>query len=144
MVSPRDVVGPEQGVVDALGLRRHVGDEGIVPGGVRVARGSVPLGGGAVPVSTPRGNKCGVVAVILVEGHRVVAVPGVEDGLLGVAWNGSGLVERGWAVVGFPGGMLVEWLEIDGPPERPVLLGAYDHTVAPSDGCAQGDLLQHA
>ena len=35
-------------------------------------------------------------------------------------------------------------LEVYGPPERPVLLGAYDHAMAPSDGRAQGDLLQHA
>ena len=35
-------------------------------------------------------------------------------------------------------------MEVYGPPERPVLLGAYDHAMAPSDGRAQGDLLQHA
>ena len=47
-------------------------------------------------------------------------------------------------MVCFPRGVLVQGLEIDGPPERPVLLGAYHHAVAPSDGCTQGDLLQHA
>ena len=35
-------------------------------------------------------------------------------------------------------------LEIDGSPERPVLLGAYHHAVAPSDWRTQGDLLQYA
>ena len=32
----------------------------------------------------------------------MVAVPGIKDGLLGVAWNGSGLVEGGLGVVGLP------------------------------------------
>ena len=47
-------------------------------------------------------------------------------------------------MVGLPGGVLVEGLEVYGPPERPVLLGADHHSVAPSDGRAQGDLFQHA
>ena len=102
------------------------------------------MGGGTVPVPTPWGYKGGEVSVSVVEGDRVVAIPRVEDGLLGSAWNGSGLVEWGWAVVSLARGVLVQGLEVDGPPERPVLLGAYDHSVAPSDGRVQGDLLQHA
>ena len=71
-------------------------------------------------------------AVSLPEGDRMVAVPGIEDSLLGVHWNGSGLVERGLGVVCFPGCMLVELLKVNGAPEGPVLLGAYYHSVAPS------------
>ena len=37
----------------------------------------------------------------------MVAVPGVEDCLLGVAWNGAGLVEWGCAVVCLMCGVLV-------------------------------------
>ena len=44
----------------------------------------------------------------------------------------------------FPGGVLVKLLEFDSPPERPVLLGADHHAVAPSVRGSQGDLLQHA
>ena len=76
------------------------------------------------------------------EGDGVVAVPGIEDGLLGVCWNGSGLVERGLCVVRLPGCVLVQLLKINGPPEGPVLLGAYDHSMAPSVRGPQGDLLQ--
>ena len=47
-------------------------------------------------------------------------------------------------MVGLSGGVLVERLEVYGPPERSVLLGADHHSVAPSDGCAQGDLFQYA
>ena len=47
-------------------------------------------------------------------------------------------------MVRFPGGMLVELLEIDSSPERPVLLGADHHAVAPSVRGSQGDLLLHA
>ncbi len=50
-------------------------------------------------------------------------------------WKGEGQ----WCV-----SLVACWLKIDGPPERPVLLGAYHHAVAPSDGRAQGDLLQNA
>ena len=78
------------------------------------------------------------------ECNGVVAVPSVEDSLLCVAWDGAGLVEGGLAVVRFPGGMLVELLEVDSSPERPVLLGADHHAVAPSIRGSQGDLLQHA
>ncbi len=74
----------------------------------------------------------------------MVAIPRVEYGLLGLVWNGPGLVEKRRAVVCFPRGVLVQGLEIDGPPERLVLLGAYHHAVAPSDGRTQGELLQHA
>ena len=45
--------------------------------------------------------------VFFSESHGVVAIPGVEDRLLGVAWNGPGLVEWGLAVVRFPGGVAV-------------------------------------
>ena len=77
----------------------------------------------------PRGNEG---SIRFCECNRVVAVPGIEDSLLCVAWNGPGLVEGGLAVVRFPGGVLVELLEIDRSPERPVLLGADHHVVAPS------------
>ena len=41
-----------------------------------------------------------------------------------------------------PGGMPIEFLEVDSPPEGPVLLGADDHSVAPSVRGPQGDLLE--
>ena len=100
--------------------------------------------GSPIPIPPPGSDECRKMAVSFIQGDRVVAIPRVEHGLFGEAWNGSSLVEGGWAVVGFPGGVPVQWLEVDGPPERPVLLGAYHHAVAPSDGCAQGDFLQHA
>ena len=81
-------------------------------------------------------------SICLPESHRVVAIPRVKNCLLGSAWNGPGLVERGWAVVSLSCRVLVERLEVDGPPERPVFLGAHHHSVAPSHGCAQGNLLQ--
>ena len=46
-------------------------------------------------------------------------------------------------MVGLPGGMAVEWLKVDRPPERPVFLGADDHPMAPSHGRTQGDFLQY-
>ena len=76
--------------------------------------------------------------VFLSECDRVVAVPGVKDRLLGVAWNGPGLVEGGLTVVCFPGGVVVQLLEVYRPPEGPVL---DDHSVAPVRG-PQWDLLQ--
>ena len=81
-------------------------------------------------------------AISLCEGDRMVAVPGIEDGLLGVHWNGSGLVKWGLGVMRLPGRVLVELLEVYGAPEGPVLLGADYHSVAPSVWGPQGNLLQ--
>ena len=81
-------------------------------------------------------------AVSLLEGDRMVAVPGVKDGLLGVHWNGSGLVEGGLSVVRLPGRVLVELLKVNGTPEGPVLLGVDYHSVAPGVRGPQGNLLQ--
>ena len=137
----RDV---DECVVYTPGLRHHVGDEGVVAGGISVTGGDVALWCCHISVSPPRSYKCGEVSIFFPQCYRVVAIPRVEDGLLGSVWNGSGLVEGGRTVVRLSRGMLVQGLEIYGPPERPVLLGAYHHLVAPSDGCAQGDLLKHA
>ena len=51
-------------------------------------------------------------------------------------------MERGLCVVRILGCVLVQLLKINGPPERPVLLGAYDHSIAPSVRGHQEDLLQ--
>ena len=95
-----------------------------------------------IPIPPPWGYEGREVAVGFCEGDGVVTVPGIEYGLLGVCWNGSGLVERGPCVVHLPGCVLVQLLKINGPPEGPVLLGAYDHSMAPSVRGPQGDLLQ--
>ena len=100
--------------------------------------------GGAVSVPAPWGDEGRVMPVFISECDRVVAVPGVKDRLLGVAWNGPGLVEGGLTVVCLPGGVAVQLLEVYRPPEGPVLLGADDHSVAPSVRGPQGDLLQDA
>ncbi len=140
----RGVGGPDERVVYTLGLRRHVGDEGVVAGGIRVTGGDVALWCRHISVPPPRSYECGEVSIFFPQCYRVVAIPRVKNGLLGSAWNGSGLVEGGRTVVCLSRGVLVQGLEVYGPPERPVLLGAYHHSVAPSDGCAQGDLLKHA
>ena len=49
---------PKQRIVYALGLS---GDEGVVPGSVRVPGGDVALGGGPVSVPAPRGNEYRIV-----------------------------------------------------------------------------------
>jgi hypothetical protein len=56
------------------------------------------------------------------------------------AWEQRGL----GGVVRLPSGVLVELLEIYSPPEGPVLLGADDHSVAPSVWGPQGDLLEYS
>ena len=70
----------------------------------------------------------------------MVAVPCI-NGLLRMHGNGAGLVEGRLRMVSLPGGMPVELLEVDSPPEGPVLLGADDHSVAPSVRGPQGNLL---
>ena len=72
----------------------------------------------------------------------MVAISGFEDGLFCVAWNGPGLIEWGLTVVCLPGGVTVQFLKVYGSFERPVLLGADHHAVAPSVWGAQGDLFQ--
>ena len=72
----------------------------------------------------------------------MVAVPCIEYSLLCMHGNGAGLVEGRLRMVSLPGGMPIELLEVDSPPEGPVLLGADDHSVAPSVRGPQGDLLK--
>ena len=72
----------------------------------------------------------------------MVAVPCIEYGFLRMHGDGAGLVEGRLRVVSLPGGVPVELLEVDSPPEGPVLLGADDHSVAPSVRGPQGDLLE--
>ena len=50
----------------------------------------------------------------------MVTVPGVKDGFLRVAWNGSGLVEWGGAMVCLSCGMFVQLLEVNVPPQGSV------------------------
>ena len=102
------------------------------------------MGGGAVSVPSPRGDKGCEVAVFLGEGDGMVAVPGVEDGFFRVAWDGSGLVEWGLSVVCLPCGVLAKLLEVNGSPERPILFGTNDHAMTPSVWGAHGDLFQYS
>ena len=69
----------------------------------------------------------------------MVAVPCIKYSLLRMHGKGAGLVEGRLRMVSLPGGMPIELLEVDSPPEGPVLLGADDHSVAPS---VRGDLLE--
>ncbi len=82
-------------------------DDGVVASRIGVLRGDVALWGRAVSVSAPGGDEGCEVAVRLRQGDGMVAVPGVKDGFLGVAWNGSRLVEGGLTVVCFPCCVLV-------------------------------------
>ena len=109
-------VGPKQGVIHALCLLTDVGCQGVVPGGIRVPRGYVPLGCRHVPVPPPGRDEGCEVPILLPQWHRVVAVPHIEDCLSGVAWNDSCLVEGGGAVMGLPGGVDVQGLEVYCPP----------------------------
>ena len=72
-------------------------------------------------------------AISLREGDRMVAIPGIEDGLLGVHWDGSGLVEQGLGVVRLPSRVLVKLLEVDGAPE----VGADYHSGVPRGTCSR-------
>ena len=47
-------------------------------------------------------------------------------------------------VVCFPGGMNVEWLEIDGSSWCGILLGTDNHSVAPCDRFSNGYGFQHS
>ena len=85
--------------------------------------------GSPIPIPPPGSDERRKMAVSFIQGDRVVAIPRVEHGLFGEAWNGSSLVEGGWAVVGFPGGVPVQWLKVDGPPERPVHITMRWHQV---------------
>ena len=119
------------------------GRRGHRSGRYKLTGGDVALWCRQVSVSPPRGYKCREVSILFPQCYRVVAIPRVENCLLCSTWNGSGLVEGGWTVMRLSHGMLVQGLEVYGPPERPILLSAYHHSVALSDGCAQGDLLEH-
>ena len=74
----------------------------------------------------------------------MVPVPGVKDGLLGVGGDHGGLVEGRHCVVGLPGAVLIQGLEVDCPPRRVVLFRDTDHPVTPGRRCPWWDLLNDA
>ena len=124
-------VRPEEGIVDASGFLLDSGNEAVIAGCVSISRGSVALWCRAIPIPPPWGYEGREVEVGFREGDGVVAVPGIEDGLLGVLerlWPGG----TGTVCGASPGCVLVQLLKINGPPEGPVLLDAYDHSMAPS------------
>ena len=74
----------------------------------------------------------------------MVAVPGVADHCLHSLRHRSCLVKGSLGVLGLPGGVRVECLEIHRSPGFPVLLGADDHTMAPGNRSASWNLLDDA
>ena len=68
------------------------------------------------------------------EGNAVVAIPAVKDGLFGVTWNRTCLMEGALRVMGFTCGVEVKRLEINCAVGLAILFGTYDHAVAPCDG----------
>ena len=81
---------------------------------------------------------------LLGQGTAVVAIPGIQHSLVGVAGHHAGLVEGGHGVVCFPAAVLVQWHEVDSPPGRIVFLWDADHATAPGGGGPTGHLLQDA
>ena len=78
-------------------------------------------------------------AVVVVQGDAVVAIPAVKHSLFLATWDRACLVERTLRVVGFPGGVQVQGLEVDCGTRRAILLGAHHHAVTPGDGLSDGD-----
>ena len=61
--------------------------------------------------------------IVLMEGNAVVAIPAVKDGLFGVTWNRTCLME--WAL---------RVMSLRCAAGLAILFGTYDHAVAPCDG----------
>ena len=99
MVCRGDVRCPQESIVNTLCFVADVGDDAVIPAGICVSRGHVALWGSAIPVAPPRCDEGGVVAILDVEGDRVVPIPSVEDCLAMVGWDGAGLMKRGLCVV---------------------------------------------
>ena len=74
----------------------------------------------------------------------MVAVPRIKHCFSCVAWNGSSLMEWRLGVVGFPGRVGIQGLEIDRASKGAVFLCTSDHPVTPGDGFAHGDWFQQA
>ena len=134
-------VRPHQGVVNAFGFLRDVRDDLVKSATVAVTRGDVSLGSHAVPISTPRGDEGGKVAVIFMEVNAVVPVPSVKHGLSGVGWDSTGLVERGLGMVCLADSVSIERLKVYCSSWLARLFGAYHHFVAPGHRSANGDWL---
>ena len=79
----------------------------------------------------PWGDEGGEVAVILVKGNTMVAVPSVEDSLLSATGYAACLMKWALCVVSFSCGTEVECLEIHSPTGFAIFLRADHHAVAP-------------
>ena len=94
----------------------------------------VTLGCCFIAVAAPWGDEGGEVSIVLMEGDAVVTIPAVKDGLFGVAWDGTCLVEGALCVMGFTCCVEVKRLEINCAAGLAILFGTYNHAVAPCDG----------
>ena len=99
----------------------------------------IALGCCFVSVASPEGDEGGEVPVVFMQGDAMVAIPAVKHGLFRATWYGACLVERTLCVVGFPGGVEVQCLEVDCATWLAIFLGTYHHAVTPSDGLSDGD-----
>ena len=93
---------PQDGVVDAMFRVFESLGNLVVSGGVGVAGCHVSPGQVAVLASAPRGEEGGQVPVLLLEWHRVVPVPGIQDRLCAVGRYKLALQERCLGPVGLP------------------------------------------
>ena len=91
---------PEQAVVNLPVYILDMSSDHVEPLVVGIARDMVALGVGQVPVAAERGDEGCKLAALLVKGHRVVPLPGVSDGLVGVRGHCRGLPVGGEDRVG--------------------------------------------
>ena len=91
----------------------------------------VSLGCSFILISPPRGDECGEVAVVWVEGYAVVAVRAVKDSLPFVTGYRVCLMKWALCVVGFTCSMKIECLKVHCAERLTIFLCTHNHAVAP-------------
>ena len=104
----------------------------------------VTLRGNAVVVVTTGGDKGCQMADVQVEGDTVISIPHVKDSFVCAIGDGSCLMKWVLGVMGLPGCMEVECLEVNSSVAFAILFRADYHAVTPCDRFAYRNRFDNA
>ena len=88
-------------------------------------------------------DKCGQVSVSRVDGDAMIPIPCIEDRSACPRWNSRSYLPGRFCVVGLPGTVGVDRLEVHHSPGAAITLGGDEHPGAPEHRGVDRDTLNH-
>ena len=103
----------------------------VIPVSVGIPTGQGPLWGALSPETPSLCQECSHVPVLLADLHRMIPVPRIQDGLLGVVRVDHGLLQVRGCGLALSQADYIQCLKVNCSPWVTVMLPAYYHTWTP-------------